>query len=1212
MGTVIGHVGTAESDRGIPGLLVSAFSVSNNQSQSPRRQRLGSSVTGQDGSFVLQHREGETEGTGRGNRWDLLVTVEAAKIPPDGGENGQTLLVRETRQDAGSAEAFRFLISEASLKQAGVSLPTEPSVKDQIAHDRAARSVQRMFAEEGARRFINSLKDGQARRQLHEAQFREQFLARLSSGAGREAKSGMTTYLAEDTDIQAANLDVIRQTIADRLPSVSVTNAGVVADDQLKALKSRYGPGLERIPADAIEPVLWPWKRGRPGMVISKFPLWKRCPRPPENDCVKLLEGEIPAKADDGNKSTSQNGAGAPAGDGQVVADPPSVATLVHAQTDCATCPETLVAFTARAGQTDVNSGVDGFLLRSGPADSPALFDFHHLQIAFEPVWQELFDSNMVGNAHELYSWLAEAGVDPNLYLGLGIGGLGTGKPNLQLPLNLLTSAVQQSAASPDWPVTSVFEITTDEWNVLTQSEHDQLNDLAACLTGEKPVQLNADGSLTYNLKYGPFNTVYGSFMIGDDTTWTARMDGWAAELNRRCRHEGERIIENARAKLLEPTDFDRFHKLLSDLDASMKEPYRFNVYAASGSACSINFGIVVTYRQRWEPVSYQVGELVKTIPLAPKESRKFTKKTSIRHTRAEKEASNSLESHRTESADTWRAESQIVAKAVTKTDFQLGAKGGVNLGIADVSGSMALSHDAASESEETKKEFREAVFKAADEYKQERSLQIETNDSVESTVEETGEISNPNDEIPVTYLFYQLQRRFRINEEIHVARPVVLVAQQVPKPDEIDEAWMNRYDWVLRRVLLDDSFAPALVYLATKVVGDEVALNELYKNLEQHRQLVDDLKDNLLSIQAQVGSRYAALETAIAKHADDVERESQSDGSWIPMPVGFITAGSDGTSPEADRLREDAAKDAYERAAQEEKELQARLDRATTALEAITGSYTKQLTEHLNRKAQIDRLRVHIKQNIFYYMQAIWSYEPPDERFFRLHDLPVPRLVGTKTYKLVEDPNATPMPPDWKTPVKLTVQSEIEKAKIQFDQLGEIADIDNLLGFKGNFMIFPMREGNDLTDFLMTPYYGQIGELIDPDPLGNWTLHDFVEYVCCLKDQLSQDKFLQRLPGLTKAYQELKDKAIADDEIVVPTDSLYIEALPGVRPVLEDFKLLHRAIDVKKVRAEVRSAELENVRLAARLLAGERGDPTVQKEIVIEKADATVIGPQI
>jgi len=145
-----------------------------------------------------------------------------------------------------------------------------------------------------------------------------------------------------------------------------------------------------------------------------------------------------------------------------------------------------------------------------------------------------------------------------------------------------------------------------------------------------------------------------------------------------------------------------------------------------------------------------------------------------------------------------------------------------------------------------------------------------------------------------------------------------------------------------------------------------------------------------------------------------------------------------------------------------------------------------------------------------------------------------------------------------------------------------------------------------------MTPYYGQIGELIDPDPLGNWTLHDFVEYVCCLKDQLSQDKFLQRLPGLTKAYQELKDKAIADEEIVVPTDSLYIEALPGVRPVLEDFKLLHRATDVKKVRAEVRAAELENVRLAARLLAGERGDPTVQKEIVIEKADATVIGPQI
>ena len=40
------------------------------------------------------------------------------------------------------------------------------------------------------------------------------------------------------------------------------------------------------------------------------------------------------------------------------------------------------------------------------------------------------------------------------------------------------------------------------------------------------------------------------------------------------------------------------------------------------------------------------------------------------------------------------------------------------------------------------------------------------------------------------------------------------------------------------------------------------------------------------------------------------------------------------------------------------------------------------------------------------------------------------------------------------------------------------------------------------------------------------------------------------------QAYQQLVNAPGTDgDEIVVPTDSLFIEALPGVHPILEDFK---------------------------------------------------------
>jgi hypothetical protein len=96
----------------------------------------------------------------------------------------------------------------------------------------------------------------------------------------------------------------------------------------------------------------------------------------------------------------------------------------------------------------------------------------------------------------------------------------------------------------------------------------------------------------------------------------------------------------------------------------------------------------------------------------------------------------------------------------------------------------------------------------------------------------------------------------------------------------------------------------------------------------------------------------------------------------------------------------------------------------------------------------------------------------------------------------------------------------------------------------------------------------------------------------------------------LSTLRQYLKDH-IADlnertDEIVVPTGQLFIEALPGSHPLLEDFKLMHRFEDLRKVRAEVRHAELENLRLATRISQGQTDatlleDPDIEKKIVVQ-----------
>jgi hypothetical protein len=85
--------------------------------------------------------------------------------------------------------------------------------------------------------------------------------------------------------------------------------------------------------------------------------------------------------------------------------------------------------------------------------------------------------------------------------------------------------------------------------------------------------------------------------------------------------------------------------------------------------------------------------------------------------------------------------------------------------------------------------------------------------------------------------------------------------------------------------------------------------------------------------------------------------------------------------------------------------------------------------------------------------------------------------------------------------------------------------------------------------------------------------------------------------------FQQLMTQLLSKEQpemVIVPSNSLYIEALPGTHPLLEDFKLIHRAVDVKKAQADTRHAELENLRFAARLENKEHMDPDIDKLVVV------------
>lgn len=655
-----------------------------------------------------------------------------------------------------------------------------------------------------------------------------------------------------------------------------------------------------------------------------------------------------------------------------------------------------------------------------------------------------------------------------------------------------------------------------------------------------------------------------------------------------------------------------RLVRLLTQLEKLLSERYAFDVFAKN----SINFGIMVTYRQTWKPEKYQVGDLVSTIPLAPKEVRRYTTRSVTKKTRAVKELEDNLQTRKTESSDTTRADGEIVKKAQEKTHFNIGAEetfGGDGMSI---KATQSGGGESSKESANIKKEMRESVLKSAQEYRQQHRMEVDTSDSTETEATTFHEIQNPNDELAVTYLFYELQRTYRISERIYQLTPVILVANDVPAPHEIDDAWLIQHDWILRRAILDDSFRPALDYLTKSFVGAEVNIRILESNAVAQKNLVDRINQQIQTQMGLLASNERSVQEAVQGLASTQEQQGIFNTvKRIFDPIG-ITGGADSGVVDARQAMVDYARQTLDRAEREKARLLAQLEIATTALQSAVDKLSSAVKEHYDRVAEIDRLRVHVKDNILYYMQAIWRQEPPDQRFFRLYNIDVPIVMPVTTGQTVtlSPGGGRILPPGLQTLLhgERTVTATLQMPPVTVDRkkLVEVADLDNVLAYKGNYMVFALKENNYITLHMMQDYLDVGEELLlrDPDPLGDHGIQELQDLATAVNKK-DPNEFKARRDDFKKMLMDRLTSSRKDNErVIVPTNSLYIECLVGTHPLLEDFKLIHRALDVKKVQAEVRRAELENIRLAARALEGEREDPDIEKKIVIEGGKDLVV----
>jgi len=858
--------------------------------------------------------------------------------------------------------------------------------------------------------------------------------------------------------------------------------------------------------------------------------------------------------------------------------------------------------------------------LAGGPADVPATHDFHSLQIAWEDVWTAVVDGELADQMAEAYRQVVEVvdwpAVSPDLSditeLNEFLGSLSTAIETAA-GIGEELGAPAKTAELLAW----VPELGA-KWDALSQLDRaymwvlfwiDRINWASVGYSATTTLKNYID---LWDIKDGatdPFGEpLWRLREIGQThPEWLAykvveiKVPHWGRDraLSILAGYQPSAGVQPQHTPAVVTAGLERLRDLIRGIAVRLAEPYRFDVF----KPCTHNFGLITTYRQNWKPLTYQVGEMVGAIALTPGEKRKYTKKRVVRTSRAQKEIEKALSTRHGESTETSRAESEILRKASYSTNFNMSASGGFTVGVVNARVGAQYAANQGVESSRVKKDFHEAVRKASQEYRDERTIEISTEETITAEVDETAEISNENNELPVTYLFYELQRRYEISERLHKITPVILVAFDVPSPHRIDEAWLLTHEWILRRVLLDDGLLPALDVLGDSFAGDELAVEVHRVHWQTQIRVVQQLQEG-----AAIQTR--AQQLARAELGRALQTVATGGGGLFDTVGDFLFGDSDSGNAEAVEARRQAAQKALEWAEADLAAANERLNAAVTALQMATDAYTSALQRRLNRRVAIDQLRLHVKQNILYYMQAIWLHEPPDQRYLRIYEKEVEWPEPEEPYYTLRPVSEVPptipdlpggddargLPPNT-TWVKVLVTPPVLGPT---RRLHEVADIDNLLGFKGNYAIFPLREGNGLTEFMCEDFLDSYFRVQDPDPFGQLpTPTEAVDIAeCAWNTPGITDEDKRRITNWLVAV--LDNQRRVAETIVVPTGQVFVEALPGRHPVLEDFKLRHRQIDVHRARAAATQEDIEALRYAARIGASQLGDPEVQTQIVM------------
>jgi hypothetical protein len=629
----------------------------------------------------------------------------------------------------------------------------------------------------------------------------------------------------------------------------------------------------------------------------------------------------------------------------------------------------------------------------------------------------------------------------------------------------------------------------------------------------------------------------------------------------------------------------ENIDKILADYEyqAPPASDYTFNPFLHK----EVNLGLRLVYRQIWRPLGNQRGEIVRTIPLGPKQSHKVSTKI-LRRTKVTRTSEHLKSTERSEeTTDTTKDSREVVREATSSYNWNISQEieGGYNAGVWGIKAKTAASvgGESARSSRNASTRLSESMRKMASKISTETRVNVSTETETEFETSTASEILNPNDEIPITYLYSKLQRQYEVFTGLAELQNVIMIAERVPPPEKINLEWVKKHDWILAKVLLDDSFRDALNSVSQEIKSPDTA------------DFVAHMKKTMDSTVGHLGT-LSGTATNLALQNVDVASEAQT---------------------------------GYRRSIKERIEWQ---------------------RQNYELKAKQNRLFEHIRANILHYHRAIWLQEDPQQRMMRYRKLGIALPVNWEFH------------PNEGQPISIDSLVNIigSEGAIDLDGTYEpapdsitipIVDLINPAGpisFYANYAVYYMRpeymQGNifSMLNFYKAPYLFYEEESSQPqmiDPvLKQYRLDYPPAYVADKDIRNNRDEMIDLVPALRirlrNARREKDELPSGDDSdpvndflndillfkkyfaeflyrkemtrrVLVDTNSLMIDIIPGDGSVLEKFKLAHRGVDVLKALEEREKLDLENQRRDELIRLNKLGDPDIENVTVVSASDS-------